>query len=259
MKFPRFFATILLLISCFATSAFATSETDKISWFFKTSEESSRPCFPTIGEIAKEHGAIFIGSEGDKKIYLTFDAGYSNENVEKTLDILKDQNVKAAFFILPGIIKNSPETVKRMAEEGHLVCNHTWSHCDMSKLTESEDVREELTKLEALYKASFGSEMEKFVRPPEGSFSERSLELSKQLGYTTVFWSFAYADWDNSKQQAPEKAMARVLNSAHDGMVMLLHPTSKTNADILSDVIVGLREKGFEFGTLDELKAKADN
>lgn len=197
-----------------------------------------------------------MGLEGDKTVYLTFDAGYSNENVEKTLDVLKKHNIKAAFFILPGIIKNSPDIVRRMADEGHLVCNHTTSHGDVSKITDIEAFKTELNGLEALYCNTYGLEMEKYFRPPEGAFSEKTLEFCESLGYTPVFWSFAHADWDNGRQPNPEKAKERIFSCLHDGMVMLLHPTSKTNADILDDVITEFKSRGYSFGTLDELKSK---
>ncbi len=199
---------------------------------------------------------LYLGPEGDKTVYLTFDAGYSNENVESILNTLKENNIKAAFFILPGIIKNSPETVKRMAEEGHLICNHTTTHEDMSKITSIEEFEKELKGVEEAYKALTGKDMEKYFRPPEGAFSEKTLEFCRELGYTPVFWSFAYADWDNVKQPDTEKARTKILDNAHDGMVLLLHPTSKTNADILTSVIAQLKERGYTFGTLDELSEK---
>ncbi len=207
----------------------------------------------------KEYGALYMGAPDDKTIYLTFDAGYSNENLEKTLDVLKEENVKGAFFILPGIIKHSPETVKRMADEGHLVCNHTTTHCNMANISSYEEFQKEVQGIETLYKDTFGLEMEKYIRPPEGAFSEQTLKFCNKAGYIPVFWSFAYADWDNNSQPNPEKAMNKILNNAHNGMVILLHPTSKTNADILKSVITQLRAKGYSFGTLNDLAEKQNN
>ena len=228
----------------------------RINWFYKRTADSARPSI-LGGDMPKGlESSLYIGREGDKTVYLTFDAGYSNENVEKILYILKAQSIKAAFFILPGIIKNSPETVKRMAEDGHLVCNHTSSHCDCSKITDIEVFKRELLGVEDEYRRLTGKEMEKYFRPPEGAFSEKTLEFCKTLGYTPVFWSFAYADWDNNKQMSSDKAKEKVLSQIHDGMVLLLHPTSKTNADILEDVINELRARGYSFGTLDDLKSK---
>ena len=144
----------------------------------------------------------------------------------------------------------------RMADEGHLVCNHTTTHCDVSKLTDIEDFKRELRIVEEKYFELTGKQMEKYFRPPEGAFSEKTLSFCKTLGYTPVFWSFAYADWDNARQMPPEKAKEKVLSQIHDGMVLLLHPTSATNAKILDEIICELRTQGYSFGTLDELESE---
>ncbi len=228
------------------------------NWFFKSNGSNQRPEILGGSSLPSDYGALYIGPEGDKTVYLTFDAGYSNENVEKTLDVLADHDVKAAFFILPGIIKNSPDVVKRMAEDGHILCNHTSTHKDMSRVTDIEEFKSELEDAENCCRDRLGLEMTKYFRPPEGAFSEKTLEFCKTLGYTPVFWSFAYADWDNAKQPNPEKAKQKIMDSVHDGMVMLLHPTSKTNADILDFVISELKSQGFSFGTLDDLAEKTN-
>ena len=256
MKIIKFTALLLLFSMLFATAVSATSDTEKINWHYKITDTGTRPNILNGRNIPELKNALYIGNEGDKTVYLTFDAGYSNENVEKTLDVLKSHNVKAAFFILPGIIKYSPDVVKRMANEGHLVCNHTTSHGDMSKITDIEDFKAEMNGIEEKYKELTGLEMKKYFRAPEGAFSIKTLTFCDELGYTPVFWSFAHADWDNNKQPDPEKAKEKIYSQLHDGMVMLLHPTSKTNADILSDVIEEFRSRGYSFGTLDELAEK---
>lgn len=188
----------------------------------------------------------------DKVIYLTFDAGYENGNIEKTLDILKRQNVSGAFFILGNLIKSNPEIVTRMFEEGHLVCNHTYSHKSMINKT-AEEFKNELVLLENACRDKIGCNIAKYYRPPEGKFDEASLSYARSMGYKTVFWSFAYADWDNNKQMTPEKAKTKILDNIHNGEVMLLHPTSSTNAQILEEIIITLKAQGYRFGTLDEL------
>ena len=192
----------------------------------------------------------------DKVVYLTFDAGYENGNVEKILDVMKEEQVTGAFFILGSLITKHPELVKRMAEEGHTVCNHTVRHKNMSGKSDAEFLAE-LQELERIYKEQTGYEMAKYYRPPEGRFSKKNLECAKKNGYKTVFWSFAYPDWDNNKQMSPEKAKQIILENTHNGEVMLLHPTSSTNAEILSDVIRALKAEGYRFGNLDELTGKA--
>lgn len=253
MKFLKFSTAFILILAFFTVSASADSQ---INWFFKSKGDNSRPLILDGNPILKDSNALYIGPEGDKTVYLTFDAGYSNESVEKTLDVLKKHNVKAAFFILPGIIKNSPETVERMISDGHKLCNHTTTHGNMAKVSDIEAFRSELTGIEECFKNHTGKDLEKYFRPPEGAFSAKTLEFCKTLGYTPVFWSFAYADWDNKRQPDIEKSKAKILDNAHDGMVLLLHPTSATNAAILDDVLTELKARGYSFGTLDELKAK---
>ena len=188
-------------------------------------------------------------------IYLTFDAGYENGNISKILDTLKEENVPAAFFVLENLIKKDPELIKRMSSEGHLVCNHTSKQPDVTKFTTLEDFKQELESLETLYYNVVGKEMPKYFRPPEGKFSEQSMRFACELGYKTIFWSFAYADWDNNKQLSCEEAKAKILSNIHNGEIMLLHPTSSTNAEILKDIITELKSQGYRFGTLDELTA----
>ena len=254
MKLLKLFAAALLILS-FALTGASASDTERLNWFFKQGGENERPQMP-LSELLEKSDALFIGPEDEKTVYFTFDAGYGNENVERILDVLKSHNVKAAFFILPGIIKNSESTVLRMTNEGHTVCNHTTTHCDISKITNLTDFKNEIDGVANLYREVTGKEMSSYFRPPEGAFSERALELCGTLGVTPVFWSFAYADWDNGRQPNEEAAKEKILSSVHNGAVILLHPTSKTNADILDFVITELKDRGYSFGTLDELYEK---
>lgn len=257
VNFLKLIKTSLIFLLCLFLPLSASADSDKqLSWCFKSKHDGSRPEILDGNAAASDYGALFMGPQGDKTVYLTFDAGYSNESVERILDILEQQQVKGAFFILPGIVKNSPETVKRMVSDGHLVCNHSTSHKNMAKINDLESFKGELEGIEECYRKLTGEEMAKYFRPPEGVYSEKTLSFCKDLGYTPVFWSFAHADWDNKRQPNPQKALENIINSAHDGMVLLLHPTSQTNAAIMEDLITGLRDKGHSFGTLDELKSK---
>jgi peptidoglycan-N-acetylmuramic acid deacetylase len=161
--------------------------------------------------------------------------------------------VPAAFFVLENFITQNKPLVKRMIEEGHLVCNHTSKHLDVTKCKSIDEFRGELERLESVYRDATGMEMPKYFRPPEGKFSRQSMEFASKLGYKTIFWSFAYADWDNAAQPSLSVAKEKILSNAHNGEIMLLHPTSATNAAILSDVISQLKANGYRFGTLDEL------
>jgi peptidoglycan-N-acetylmuramic acid deacetylase len=192
-------------------------------------------------------------NNSDKVIYLTFDAGYENGNVSKILDVLKKENVSAAFFVLDNLIIRNKDLIIRMADEGHLVCNHTSKHLDVTKCTTIDEFRSELKLLENNYELATGRQMPKYFRPPEGKFSQKSMEYASELGYKTIFWSFAYADWDNSSQMSHDAAKEKIMSNIHNGEIMLLHPTSATNAAILGDVICELKALGYRFGTLDEL------
>ena len=255
MRVFKIISTVICISLLFTTTASAES----CSWYI-VKKGTCTPGFPEDAELMSQYGAVYIDKSaaecGEKKLYLTFDAGYENGNIEKILDVMREENVTGAFFILSNIIVKNPDIVKRMADEGHLVCNHTMHHRDMSKITDQDDFAGELRALEELYREMIGGEMPKYYRPPEGRFSEANLAAAQALGYKTVFWSFAYADWDNAKQPGAEYAIKKILDNTHNGAIILLHPTSATNAAILSDLIKEWRAMGYRFGTLDELAAE---
>ena len=231
-----------------------TAADGSYSWYFKRTDDGSRPPVPPEMAFVTEHGGVFLGDD-EPVIYLTFDAGYENGNVEKILDVLKEENVPAAFFVLENLVTRNTDLVKRMAEEGHLVCNHTARHGDMSAASKEEFIRE-LGTMERVCREMTGSEIARYYRPPEGKFSRDNLMWAEEMGYRTVFWSCAYADWDNGRQMEPDAAKEKLLSGTHNGEVLLLHPTSSTNAAILADLIRAWRDMGYRFGTLDELCGK---
>lgn len=220
-------------------------------WYCKHMEGGERPPLPPEMSFIGEHGGYYLG-EDEKVIYLTFDAGYENGNVERILDTLRAEGVPAAFFILENLVSRNTALVQRMIDEGHTVCNHTAVHPDMTTKTEAE-FGAELARLERVYKDTMGVDIAKYYRPPEGRFTEENLKWAESLGYRTVFWSYAYADWDNEHQPPTDKALQKVLSGTHNGEVLLLHPTSSTNADILPRLIGEWKRMGYRFGTLDEL------
>lgn len=253
------FAIAIMLASLIATNASvinsvtATNE-QCYSWYTVPTKNHMQPDSFEAKEIIDKYGAIYLGNPDDKKVYLTFDAGYENGNVKKILDVLKKHNVKGAFFVLPHFIKANPELISQMNEDGHLICNHSTSHCDMSKISDKATFENELIGIERIYKEQTGLELAKFYRPPEGRFSEANLRYAQEAGYKTVFWSLAYADWDNNKQITPAKAKELILSRIHNGCVMLLHPTSATNAAIMDDLISELKQQGYSFGTLNDFE-----
>ena len=241
----------------FVSSAYTTDNATKpLNWYCKHTKNEQKPSAdPSMSFISSYNGYYIdtASDENNKTVYLTFDAGYENGNVEKILDVLKEKNVTGAFFILENLVKRNPELVRRMAAEGHLVCNHTASHKDITSFTNKDCLEAELKKLEDSALEYTGVEVAKYFRPPEGRFSKQSLEWACDLGYKTVFWSFAYADWDNNNQMDTETALNKIVDGIHPGEILLLHPTSKTNCMILSDLIDCFRSKGYEFKTLDDL------
>jgi peptidoglycan-N-acetylmuramic acid deacetylase len=233
----------------FSTQSLASSSH---GWYIKRNGRG-RPGFPEDAELLEDYNCYYIDRNANsRKIYLTFDAGYENGNVSRILDTLRDEKVPAAFFLLDNIILKNTDLVKRMSDEGHLVCNHTLRHRDLSK-SDYDEISKDLCALEEIYFNATGRVMAKYFRFPEGKYSIDAVKHIDQLGYKTIFWSFAYEDWNNEKQPAPDKAMKKILDNTHDGAVMLFHPTSSTNADIFEELIKAWREMGYTFGTLDEL------
>ena len=231
---------------------------DSYNWYCRHAKDHLQPSADQCPDFVEKYDAKYIDKHNadpqaaEKVIYLTFDAGYENGNVAKILDILKEEEVPAAFFILGNLVERNTDLVIRMAEEGHTVCNHTSRHKDMSQQND-EAFLAELHALEKLYSEKTGKTLSAYYRPPEGRFSIQNLKCAQQNHYKTVFWSFAYPDWNNQKQMSAERAKEIILENAHNGEVMLLHPTSQTNAEILKDVIIALKADGYHFGTLDEL------
>ena len=193
-----------------------------------------------------EFDADWIQDTSVNTIYLTMDEGYANDNTITILDTLKEKNVTATFFLTKDFVDKCPELVQRMIDEGHQLGNHTCSHPIMPKKSISRQT-EEIQTLHDLVKEQFGYEM-KLFRFPEGTFSRRSLGLVNNLGYKAVFWSFAYADYDEDDQPDVEESLQLTLDSLHNGAIYLLHANSDTNTALLGDFIDGARERGFEFG-----------
>ncbi len=247
------FRFILLFLLIFAFICPVLAEAKSENWFFAPTSDKKRPSGAMDDNTLKSLGGCYLGPD-EKVVYLTFDMGYVNENVLQIKDILKNENVPAAFFILGHVAKTESALLKELVNDGHIICNHTYSHKNMAEFTDESEFLEELAKLEKAYTESTGMTLAKFYRPPAGQFTKENLEFAKNGGYTTMFWSVAYADWDNSHQPDPKVALAKLNGRIHNGAVILLHPTSKTNAEILEDFIKSLKADGYRFGNIEELK-----
>ena len=253
----RCFSFCIAIILIILTLAQGVSA-EVTGWYCRRNSEHKQPLAASDISYVEDLGGYYIDhrhgdNSEDKVLYLTFDAGYENGNVARILDALKSEDVKGAFFILGNLITKNTDLVRRMADEGHTVCNHTNTHKDMTKFSSPEELRAELEALETLYREHIGGEMSRYYRPPEGRFDRRTMEYVHALGYKTIFWSFAYADWDNNSQMSADAAKRKIMDNIHNGAVILLHPTSATNADILGEIIRELKSDGYRFGTLDEL------
>ena len=218
--------------------------------------------FPTEGEAPvgnasqaylANYDAYYLGDTGQKVIYLTFDCGYENGYTEKILDALKKHHAPAAFFVVGHMIESAPDIVRRMAAEGHVVGNHTFHHPDMSAISQQDAFQKELDSLAELYRQTTGKPLSRFYRPPQGKYSEENLKQAQALGYKTVFWSLAYVDWNTDSQPTAEQAYAKLLPRIHDGAVVLLHSTSRTNAEILDELLTKWEEMGYAFRSLEDL------
>ena len=225
----------------------------KIEWGIKRNDNHEQPDVGSKNrKILEENNGICLGNAEEKIIYLTFDEGYEAGYTEEILKILKENNVKAAFFLTAHYVNTEEDLVKQMIDEGHIIGNHTVNHKSMPTLTE-EEIKQEVMDLHQSVYEKFGYEM-KYIRPPKGEFSEKTLMVTNALGYKNVMWSFAYEDWNEEKQPDENQAKEKILNNLHNGEIMLLHGNSKTNTNILDSMIKEIKNRGYEFKSLDEFK-----
>ena len=243
----------ILLAVFLSAGIFRNEVMETGSWGLSFRQEGTAPIGTVNSEKLREYDGAYLGDTGEKVIYLTLDAGYENGNTEKILDILKNHQVPAAFFLVGNYIEKNADLVRRMVEEGHIVGNHTMHHPDMSKIREKEDFAAELTALEELFLEKTGKELPRFYRPPQGIYSEENLKMARELGYKTVFWSLAYVDWNNDAQPTAQEAFDKLIPRIHNGAVVLLHSTSKTNAEILDTMLTRWEDMGYRFETIDKL------
>lgn len=205
-------------------------------------------------DLFKKYEAYYLGDTTKKEIYLTFDEGYENGYTSKILDVLKEKNVKAAFFVTRPYINQNKELINRMVDEGHIVANHSSTHPSMpQKAVDFEKFKKEFEDTESAFKEVTGQDMPKFFRPPMGKYSEKSLYYTQKLGYKTIFWSFAHKDWIVDDQPPVETTIQKVLDRSHNGEIMLLHAVSRSNTEALGAIIDKLREQGYQFKSLPEL------
>ncbi|MGI6006440.1 MAG: polysaccharide deacetylase family protein [Ruminococcus sp.] len=247
------FLTGQLLAFCLSSSPDILPTSADGNWGLSFPEEGEAPAGNVSSDQLKQYDACYMNDTDEKIIYLTFDAGYENGNTSAILDALKKHHVSATFFVVGNYLTSCPDLVKRMVSEGHTVGNHTYHHPDMSEISTMEDFSRELEGVETLYEEITGQPMTKFYRPPQGKYSEANLKMAQELGYRTFFWSLAYIDWYEDDQPTEEEAFDKLLGRIHPGAIVLLHSTSKTNADILDDLLTKWEDMGYSFGSLEEI------
>ena len=227
---------------------------EKCAWGFVRKKDSRPEIYAPYAKVLDKFDGIYLGNSEEKVIYLTFDEGYENGYTTTILDTLKEKDCPATFFVTMPYVKQNPDLVQRMIDEGHIVGNHSVNHPSMPEVTDDEKVKNEVLGLHDYVKENFDYEME-FFRPPKGEYSERTVAICKELGYRNVLWSSAYADWDVNNQKGSEYAKNMILNYLHNGCVMLLHAVSKDNDAVLGEVIDEIRNRGYEIRPLSEFKS----
>ena len=259
----RHFLTALLCVAAVCLGALSANRVQtalsvathaaNTNWGLHFSKNGETPVGNASAAFLKQYAAFYTGDTTKKVLYLTFDAGYDNGYTAGILDTLKKHDVPATFFLVGNFLETQPALVKRMAAEGHLVGNHTYHHPEMSLIADTAAFLQELNLLETKFKKITGTDMPKLDRPPQGKYSEENLKQAKAAGYTTVFWSLAYVDWYVDDQPTKDTAFAKLLPRTHNGAVVLLHSTSRTNCEILDELLIKWKEMGYTFGALTDI------
>lgn len=249
-KLSIVFSALFLLLT---STAYADYGNSPLHWGFKkASNEQPAEAGKPLDDLLERHGSYYRGDTSKKEIYLTFDNGYENGYTGQILDVLKKENVPAAFFITGHYLNSAPDLVKRMAAEGHIIGNHSWHHPDMTRVSDEKFIKE-LEMVRAETEKLTGVKNMSYLRPPRGIFSERTLALAKKEGYTHVFWSLAFIDWKTDQQRGWQYAYDNIMRQIHPGSILLLHTVSKDNADALEKAIKDLKKRGYTFKSLDDL------
>ena len=222
------------------------------NWGLGFGQEGQKPTGNASAAELKKYDTYFCAEGDEKVIYLTFDCGFENGNTEPILDALKKHNAPATFFVVGHFLESAPEIVKRMVEDGHTVGNHTYHHPDMSKISDISSFRKEMDDVASAFREVTGTELAMYYRPPQGKYSTENLQMAKELGYSTFFWSLAYVDWNQDTQPSHEEAFSKLTGRIHPGAIVLLHSTSKTNGEIMDELLTKWEEMGYTFRPLSD-------
>ncbi|MBS4205872.1 delta-lactam-biosynthetic de-N-acetylase [Lederbergia citrea] len=251
---------ILFLVFFNAIDVHAFSN-QPVHWgFTKGKNEKQADAGEKYDALLDKYGAFYKGSADEKVLYLTFDNGYENGYTGKILDVLKKEKVPATFFVTGHYLKSAPDLSKRMVNEGHIIGNHSWTHPDMTQISD-EKIKMELAKVKEETKKLTGQKNMQYLRPPRGILSERTLKVARDEGYIHVLWSLAFRDWQTNQQKGWKYAYDNIMAQVHPGSIMLLHTVSSDNAEALEKVIKDLKKRGYTFKSLDDyiIKEKIKN
>ena len=242
---------IFLIINTLLLSIFTVSS-NSFGWGFKKNNNHLQPYIGSYEQEIDGTNSYYVGDKSTKKVFLTFDAGYDNGNLAKILDVLDDKEVEATFFITGDFLTRFSDLVKEIDNRGHIIGNHTWSHKNITTLSE-EQLEEEIKKVESKYHEITNKEMSKYFRPPAGVFNKESLMKVSSLGYNTMFWSIAYKDWENNNGGSIEKSINSVIDNLHNGAIILLHTVSNKNVSALPIIIDEIRNNGYQIWSINEV------
>jgi peptidoglycan-N-acetylmuramic acid deacetylase len=250
----KFLGILSMLLLLLPNVTYASVPNKPIHWGFKKAvNEQPADAGAQYDQLLEKYGAFYKGDPNSKTLYLTFDSGYENGYTPKILEVLKKEKVPATFFVTGHFLNSQPELVKQMVKEGHIIGNHSWHHPDFTAVSD-ERVREELNSVKLKTKELTGQKKMKYLRPPRGVFSERTMQIAKEEGFTHVFWSLAFVDWNINQQRGWQYSYDNIMRQIHPGCVLLLHSVSKDNADALEKAIQDLKKKGYKFKSLDKIK-----
>ena len=230
----------------------ATPVLESENWGLGFGKEGQKPTGNATMEELKKYNAYYCAEGEEKVLYLTFDCGYENGNTEPILDALKKHNAQATFFVVGHFLESAPDIVKRMVEEGHTVGNHTYHHPDMSRISDKASFQKEMEDVASLFQEITGTGLSMYYRPPQGKYSTSNLQMAKEMGYSTFFWSLAYVDWNQDDQPSHEHAFEKLTGRIHPGAIVLLHSTSKTNGEIMDELLTKWEEMGYTFRPLSD-------
>ena len=242
---------LFLIINTVFLSLFTVGG-NSYGWGFSKNKDHKQPYIGAYADEIKDTNSYYVGDVNKSKVYLSFDAGYDNGNLIKILDVLQEKDVEATFFLTGDFLERFSDLVIEINNRGHVVGNHTWSHKNITKLS-SMEIEEEIQKVENKYYEITGEKINTYFRPPAGVFNKNSLMEIKKLGYSTIFWSIAYKDWETNKQGNINNSVNSVIDNLHNGAIILLHTVSNDNVDALPLIIDKIREEGYDIESINKL------